>query len=91
MDRISEKQLKELIRHVNKITGHPEEAYTKGEDGNYHANVGSYTMAAAYGGYNVEQIVNEGGGVTCPIGYGYKSKRELFGLIHAFIRGLQSK
>jgi hypothetical protein len=53
------------------------------------AAIGRYTLAGAYGGWNVHRYMNEGGGVTEPIGRGYVPARELYGLIHAYLRGLE--
>jgi len=45
----------------------------------------------AYGGVELCQMVTVGGGVTCPLGSGHVSKRELANKLWAFIAGLESK
>lgn len=41
-------------------------------------NVGGWTLDhnGVYGGYVVQEIVNEGGGVACPFGYQRRTARE---------------
>lgn len=91
MKRTTTKHLQSLINQVNKMTNSPMESYAKGEDGNYHAQVGNYHLSAAYGGVNMERICNDGGGITQPIGGGYHTKKELYARIRAFIAGLEAK
>jgi hypothetical protein len=49
--------------------------------------VGRYTLAGAYGGWQLQQIINEGGGVRS-ITSGYGTKREVYHLIHAYREGM---
>ena len=90
MERITERDLEGMVTRLNGLTGHVNAAYTRGDDGKLRANVGSYTLSGAYGGWELQQITNEGGGVTCPIGMGHLPKRELYGKLHAFIIGIES-
>lgn len=60
--------------------------YTR-DGANNRAMVGRYTLAGAYGGWQLQQIVNEGGGVRA-ITSGYLSKREVYNLIHAYREGM---
>ncbi len=53
------------------------------------ASVGRYTLDGAYGGWTVHRIMNIGGGVETPITYGHVPARELYGLIHAWLSGLE--
>lgn len=80
------------VRGLNILAGFtPEEAdaplYSRGEDGEHRAMVGRYTLQGAYGGLQLQQIVNEGGGVRA-ITQGYGTKREVYHLIHAYREGL---
>ena len=80
------------VRGLNRIAGFSDaEAdaplYTRGEDGQNRAMVGRYTLQGAYGGYQLQQIVNEGGGVRS-ITSGYGTKREVYHLIHAYREGM---
>ena len=63
--------------------------YTKDENGKFKANVGTYYLAGAYGGYKVEKIVSETGAVSDPIRGGYMTKRELYNVLWAFINGME--
>jgi hypothetical protein len=49
--------------------------------------VGRYTLQGAYGGWQLQQIINEGGGVRA-ITQGYGTKREVYHLIHAYREGM---
>ena len=80
------------VRGLNRIAGFSEDEcdaplYTRGEDGQNRAMVGRYTLQGAYGGYQLTQIINEGGGVRA-ITSGYGTKREVYHLIHAYREGL---
>ena len=80
------------VRGLNRIAGFSEEEadaplWTRGEDGQNRAMVGRYTLQGAYGGYQLTQIINEGGGVRA-ITQGYGTKREVYHLIHAYREGM---
>lgn len=47
MNRITDKQLDALAGVLNKITGSPETAYTRQEDGRLKANIGHYHISHA--------------------------------------------
>lgn len=89
MQRITDKQLDSLAQWLNKITGAPEEPYTRGEDGKLRANVGNYHISHAYGGVCLHKMVNESGGVSCPISQGHGTKRELYNQMQAYLRALE--
>lgn len=89
-NRVTEKELKSLVDTLNKITNQPAEQYSQIE-GSYKANVGNYHLSFAYGGVTLHQMVNDGGGVTTPLGGGYFTKRELAGKLRAFIAGISLK
>lgn len=89
MQRITDKQLNSLAEWLNKITGAPNEPYSKDENGKLRANIGNYHISHAYGGVCLHQMVNESGGVKCPISQGHGTKRELYNQMHAYIRALE--
>ena len=91
MERISVKQLENLVAEINRLTNSPVAPWTKQADGKIKANIGNYHLSGAYGGYCLHRMHNEGGGVTTPLVYGHVPKRELFNAMHAFIRGLEYK
>lgn len=90
MNRITIKHLEALCDHLNKVTGHTREAYRQTADG-VKANIGTYYISQAYGGYCLHQMVNEGGGVRTPLIGGHVPARELYGLMQAFIYGIESE
>lgn len=88
--RITENDLRAVIERLNKITNNNPAPYTRTDNGLV-ANVGNYHLDCAYGGYNLAQMVNEGGGIRNTFGCGYVPKKELYGLIHAYIRGIETQ
>lgn len=87
-ERITQKNLQAVIDRINRITDSPETPYTKTPEGKFIPNLGNYHLSMAYGGYNLHRIDNDSGGVTCPLGTGHVTKKELYKLMHAFINGL---
>jgi len=89
--RYTRADLDGAVRGLNLMAGFTaEEAdaplYTR-EGAEYRAMVGRYTLQGAYGGWQVQQVINEGGGVRA-ITSGYLSKREVYNLIHAYREGM---
>lgn len=92
MTKITQRDLDGALRGLNIIAGFtPEEAdaplYSRDENGTHRAMVGRYTLAGAYGGIQLQQVVNEGGGVRA-ITQGYGTKREVYYQIHAYREGM---
>ena len=85
MNRITEKQLQAVVDHLNRLTGSPVAPYIGRE-----AQVGCYHLSHAYNGVCLHRIYNEGGGVTSPLSTGHITKRELLGLLHAYINGIET-
>jgi hypothetical protein len=85
MQRITEAHLQAKVNRLNKITGSPVEPYTDGK-----ANIGNYHLSHAYGGVCLHRMYNDGGAVSSPLSTGHVSKRELAGLLDAFIAGIES-
>ena len=89
--RITVKFLQAQCDRLNCMMGHKMEPYSKDETtGRYVANIGTYYINQAYGGYCLHQITNAGGGVSSPLSTGHVSARELSGLISAYIAGLNT-
>ena len=86
--RATKEQLERLVRTLNRVTGNPEEPYTKGADGKWTANVGCYHLSWAYGGVDLDQM-HEGGGTLSPFTGGHGTKRALFEQLHAMIQGVR--
>jgi len=92
MYRYTMADLNGAVRGLNRIAGFSEaEAdaplYTMDENLRSTAMVGRYTLQGAYGGWQLQQIINEGGGVRA-ITQGYGTKREVYHLIHAYREGM---
>jgi len=83
MNRVTEKQLQAIVDRLNRITNSPMEPYVDGK-----AQIGNYHLSHAYGGVCLHRMSNEGGGVSSPLSTGHISKRELMGLLYAFISGI---
>jgi len=84
MNRVTEKQLEAIVDRINRITGSPPAPYIDGK-----AQIGNYHLSHAYGGVCLHRMYNAGGGVTSPLSTGHIPKRELAGLMYAFINGLE--
>jgi hypothetical protein len=85
----SKKELEALVDLINIATNSPTVPWTRTADG-LRANIGNYHISGAYGGVQLQRMMNEGGGVTCPIGLGFCSKRELADRLRAFLRGIET-
>jgi hypothetical protein len=83
--------LQVLVDDINRLTGSPLKPWTRQADGTMKANIGNYHLSGAYGGVCLHQMSNESGGVRTPLSYGHVPKRELYGMLQAFISGLQAK
>ena len=92
MYRYTMADLNGAVRGLNLMAGFTaEEAdaplYTMDESLKSTAMVGRYTLTGAYGGWQLQQVLNEGGGVRA-ITQGYGTKREVYHLIHAYREGM---
>ena len=71
---VKESDIQAVLDEVNVTLDQPTESWTKGPDGKFKANVGTYQLGAAYGGYRIEKIMNTGGAIM-PLSQ-YDTKRE---------------
>lgn len=86
--RITTAQLETLVARLNRITNSPETPWTR-VDGRNVANIGNFHLSFAYGGVCVHRMSNATGGASTPIVSYHVPKRELFDLLHAFIKGIE--
>lgn len=86
--RITMNDLNNVVKRINIITNSPIEPYTKKEN-KYIANIGNYHLDGAYGGWALHRMQTIGGGIEDIINVGHVSKKELYMLMQAYIRGLQ--
>ena len=84
MNRVTEKDLQAIVDRINRITGSPPAPYIDGK-----AQIGNYHLSHAYGGVCLHRMCNDVGGVSSPLSTGHIPKRELAGLMYAFINGIE--
>ena len=86
------KQLRDLVDRLNLVTGENLKPYYKTESGvgGFKANVGTYVLDGAYGGWQLARIHNEGGAQSLPLGESRGTKRETYDRIKAFILGFEA-
>ena len=82
--RITDKQLQAIVDRLNRVTGSPAAPYIDGK-----AQIGNFHLSHAYGGVCLHRMHNECGGVSSPLSTGHISKRELAGLMYAFLAGIE--
>ena len=94
MERITNVHLNAAVERINRVLGMPMAPYTPttNADGTvkYVANPGNFHLDFAYGGVSLHQFVGGGDGESDVLSCGYPSKRELFHLMHAFLRGIDT-
>ena len=83
--QITIKDIRAVVDRINLITNSPGSPWSKDGD-KYRANVGNYHLDSAYGGHQLVRMVNDGGGIEVII-HGYRTKRDLYNLMQAFIAG----
>ena len=88
--KITITDLNRAIDRLNRRTGNPLEPYTRTGENTVKSNAGCFVLDGAYGGYKLSQIV-DGGGQRDVLRVGYKSKRDTYNLIHAFVDGIEYK
>jgi len=90
MERIKESQLQHLVSRINVVTGSPELPWGLDLNKLPSANIGNYHLASNLYGWNLQRMHNASGGVTTPIGSTSLSKREMYGQLYAFLRGIET-
>lgn len=84
--RITKKQLQAQINRLNDLTGNKREPIN--DDRSW--NIGTYCLSGAHGGWQLQQVCNDSGGVKLPLGNtGHIKARELSMMIAAFERGIE--
>ncbi len=89
MNRVTDKDLQNIVDRINRMTDNPLAPYIKGEDGHLHAQVGNFHLSHAYGGVCLHRMCTDGGGVTDVLYCGHVPKRELQSLMWTFIKGME--
>ena len=88
MQRITRKDLEGAVNRLNRITGNEPEPY-RGEHGKWLGNIGNFHISGAYGGVALHQMMNDAEGVKDIFSQGHMPMRELYDLIHAYIKGIE--
>lgn len=86
-NRITEKNLQAVVDRINRTMATPMDSY-KVVDGKHVAQVGNYHLSFAYGGVNLCQMVNEGGGCRNVFSCGHVTKRDLYDRMQAYLSGI---
>jgi hypothetical protein len=93
-NRITDKQLQAVCDRINKIFGLPLTAYKPYDAtvGRAQPNAGVYHLSHAYGGVALHRMSEREGcsGVNDVFSRGHMPKRELYELMHAFLRGVDT-
>lgn len=84
--RITDRDLENLVKRINKITGSPEECYK-----NNVAQVGNYCIDVAYSGVRLVRVISDKGGITVISHDGFGTKKELYNFMIGFINGLENQ
>jgi hypothetical protein len=87
MDRITQKDLEELCAEINRRHGFTGKVWNQDGD-RYRSTVGMFTLSGAYGGWKLERIESDGGGVSTVSHDGYGTKRQLYSFMLAYLDGM---
>jgi len=93
MERITKKQLEFVTAKINSATSSPPDRFTDRNTNNHInlvTNKGHYYIQGAYGGYQLQRIVNRGGGAQDITRGGFIPKRDLYYQLWAFYDGIQA-
>ena len=82
------KMLENLVKHLNKLTNSPEKYGQRIESGEFIINIGHYHIQTHINGLSLLCTISTSGNVTDVFGL-VCTKRELFNLIHAYIKGIE--
>jgi len=88
--QVTKQMIDHLIDRINVEAGTPLEPRTN-QDGKIRANIGCYHYSKQLGGYHLEQIVNEGGGVRSVLRCGRVPKKEFYNVLMAFLEEVKTQ
>jgi len=87
--RITEKDLKSAKDRLNELTDSPMKYFTRDKEDNFIINVDHYHIEMCYGGNQLCQTINDGGGTKTISRNGFDTKRGLYNEILAIIEGIK--
>ncbi len=90
MERITIKHLTVLADRINIETGSPRTYWVDPSADSRKTSIGHYHIDSAYGGWALDRTCNAQGGVSDILGRGHVPARELYELMHAFLRGFRA-
>lgn len=79
--------LNQMVDTLNRMAGQDVKPYAIQLDGTVKANVGTYCLQGAYGGWQLIQLVNINGGARS-VSTGYVSKKDMVSFLRAFMDGI---
>lgn len=79
--RITMKTLEARLAHLNELAGFSAPKYS---------DIGAYCLSGAYGGVALHKYTNNAGGITDIFNQGHMPKKELYGLMSAYISGIET-
>lgn len=89
-ERTTRCQLEHQVASLNRLLGRPEAPWTQREDGKgCRANVGNLHLDHCLGGWQVQEMVSDGGGVTCPLGDARHTAGEMWHVLRAAVGAVQ--
>lgn len=88
-NRITDKDLQAVVDRINRTLKQPMKPYEQ-IDGKLVEQIGNYHLDSAYGGVKLSRMASEGGGIEDVLSCGFTTKRELYELMHAFLRGYEA-
>ena len=83
--RVTKEMLKNKVDQLNSVTDSPRKYFS--DDGKFTVNIDHYCISGAYGGYELQRVCTNGGGVRTLLNTGHIPKKQLYNLINAFIDG----
>jgi hypothetical protein len=88
--RITHEDLQAAVTRLNNLAGAPLEPYTRSpETGELTGNAGHYHLSGAYGGWSLV-CMHKSTGVSDVLYTGHISRRALYDMIDAYIRGYRA-
>jgi len=88
MNTIKIKDLENMVSRLNDELNTPQNPWGE-EGGKMVANVGCFHLSQAYGGVDLHQMSNTGGGVRDVFFSGHVTKRKLFASIRGMLTGIE--
>jgi hypothetical protein len=86
--RITYKDLDNKLKKVNSFLKFEQEPWSTNKEHKIVANIGTYYIGQAYGGYRIEQITNRGGGCRNISKRG--TKKECYNFLEGMLEGILS-